>query len=278
MSTIGNKNLFLAPGNYFETLADKILERIKTGVLDEGFLTRNEVNTSNLFSVPGGYFEGFADKLMSRIHASEQAISPMGELAILSPLLDSIDRKMPYSLPAGYFAGLAEQVMEVSRATEPLALVDADQSLLNLGLENKNPFQVPDGYFDGLAATVLNGVAEPVSAKVISIPRKLSWLKYAAAAVVIGVIGTASLLFFNKQVHLKHTDPLQSLAQVGEQEMMNYLENQSSPAVSLDTTNSIAYIDLNNDSDPKDLLNDIPDNELQQYIDDHVSAKDLIIN
>jgi len=251
ISAIGNKNVFLTPVNYFENLADLILERIKTGRnlsgiqgLEQGLLPQDQLNTRDLFTVPDGYFEGFAGKLMARIHATEQDMSPSGELAILSPLLNSMDRKMPYTLPAGYFAGLAGQVITASLATEPLPVIDADQPLLNLGLENKNPYQVPEGYFDGLAATILNRVKVPAVAKLVSFPKQARWLRYAAAAVVIGVISTAGLLFFNKQVTLKQIDPLQSLSQVSEQEMMNYLENQSSPSVSLDTSsNSIAFIE-----------------------------------
>jgi hypothetical protein len=281
ISTIANKNVFLAPVNYFETLSGLILERIRSGRnTDElaGLLSRDTLNTNDLFTVPDGYFEGFAGELMDRIHAQEQVISVSGEMAGISPLLNRIDKLMPFSVPSGYFDGLTGRLSAGSGSPE--YQIEADLAILNQeGLKNKNAYRVPEAYFDGLAPAILNRVKKPVRANVVSLPGRMRWLKYAAAALVIGVIGTAALFIFNKGAAIRHMDPLQSLAQVSEQEMMNYLENQSSPSVSLDTSsNSVASIDLNNDSDPKDLLNDIPDNELQQYIDDHVSAKDLIIN
>lgn len=58
--------------------------------------------------------------------------------------------------------------------------------------------------------------------------------------------------------------------------MVNYLENQSTPVAFSDSSNAVASVDLNNENEDKDLLSDIPDDELQEYADQDVSSKVLI--
>ena len=281
-AVIGNKNVFFVPAGYFEDLPRLILERVKNepplqaaDTASPGYLFPDGLNFNNLHKIPEDYFQEFPEKLMSRIRESEQDLAITGEDEGEFPLLNRIDRKMPFSVPPAYFEGLTGQLFAGAQAID--GGYGKETPLLVQGVENKTPYAVPEGYFDQFAGSVLDRVKKVPLARVVSLRRK-NWVRYAAAAVVIGVIGGAGLLFFNKQITLKHVDPIQNLSEVSEQEMMNYLENQGSPTVAVDTTNSFASIDLNNDTDPKDLLNDIPDNELQQYIDEHVSAKDLIIN
>ena len=281
IANIGNQDVYQTPPGYFDTLADQVMNHIKT----EQFSSKNEGQEDlpslmnkdakeTPFSAPAGYFEGFAEKMMARIKTTE-AGSVSEELETLSPLLSRIDKKMPFSIPVGYFDDLAENMTAGTKAIEFVNEELENLSPMMSRLKNKNVYETPAGYFDGLANTVLAKIKQqPQQAKVISINKKRSWLKYAVAAAVIGVIATSSILFFNRTVS-SGNDPIQNLSKVSDQEMMNYLENQTTPAISADASNSIASADIN-EVNAKDLLSEIPDDELQQYIDEHANSKDLI--
>lgn len=137
-----------------------------------------------VFNVPEGYFERFADDVMATIKG-KQAVSPSDELASLSPLLAGISRKMPFSVPENYF----------DQATDSLTGMVVEEYLPDvLAATNKNMlYEVPEGYFDSLPQQVLNKVIQP-RGKVISFNR--NWMRYAAAAVLVGAVAISSIVYF----------------------------------------------------------------------------------
>lgn len=70
------------------------------------------------YAVPNGFFEGFAESLMNRIRMGETGlsesdggqqnaeVSPLIEIAEISPLLAGLKKKNTYQVPVGYFEGL----------------------------------------------------------------------------------------------------------------------------------------------------------------------------
>ena len=279
VANIGNKNVYQIPDGYFEMLSNVIMNRInnsENGDSENDFSFINKINKTTSLTAPEGFFESFADKMMSRIKAEEKTVSEDDE-TILFPQLNSINKKMPFTVPQNYFDGLAEQLFIGSKPNEFISENAEELSSLINNLKNKNVYQTPIGYFENFSDTVINKINQLQQAKIISFNKKKSWLKYAAAAVVIGVIGTSSFLFFNKQhTSLINIDAEQSLAKLSDQEMVNYLENQSTPVAFSDSTSAVASADLINENDDKDLLNDVPDDELQQYADQDVNSKVLI--
>jgi hypothetical protein len=269
-----------------------------------------------LYSVPTGYFEGFAEKLMDRIKAGQRmgeeadisrpplektaipfpkvtgqsspedpAISPLEELAILSPLLSRIDKKMPFGIPEGYFSSLPEVTTQNAKENDY-------SSPLLANLKNKSAYQAPEHYFDTLAERILEKaqqqnteqeaapVQQPVPAKVISFDRSRSqrrnWWKYTAAAVMTGLILTGGWLKLHTPPPTGPVDITKSLSNVSDQEIQNYLDNQNLP-LSDELANTTASLDIS-DNDIKSLLGDIPDGELKQYIDENGDTKDLATN
>lgn len=280
VANISNNNVYQTPFGYFETLSDLIMNRINNAEnidAENEFSFINKLNKQGSFTAPEGFFESFADKMMSRIKAEEKTIAVSDDEAILFPLLYSINKEMPFAVPQNYFNQLSENIVSGSKAVEFINETSEELSPFMISLKNKNVYQTPAEYFENFSDSVINKINEPQQAKVISFNNKKSWLKYAAAAVVIGVIGTSSILFFNKQ-HASSTnsDPVQSLAKLSDQEMVNYLENQSTPVVFSDSSSAVASMDLNNENEDKDLLSDVPDDELQQYADQDVTSKNLI--
>jgi len=133
----------------------------------------------NVFSVPSGYFDTLYIDVLKKIGKGS-------------------DSSHTLSVPAGYFEGLADSVLSKIRALRD----EPSQELRTLSpmlysIQNENVFTVPDGYFNGLEAEILSKVKP--QARVIEFKKRDSVWKYAAAAVVTGMIGLSSLMMFNAQ-------------------------------------------------------------------------------
>jgi hypothetical protein len=108
--------------------------------------------------------------------------------------------------------------------------------------------------------------------------RKMSWWKYAAAAVVTGLIlTTAWLRLHNPGTQSKEgTDIAGSLARISNQELQSYLADQDT-TLAQPIMSSTATLNLD-DTDLKSLLGDVPDGELKQYMEEHGGANDIPTN
>lgn len=167
------------------TQKDNILEELKE-------LNSNLINLQqNVYAVPAGYFDGLAEQVLGRIKALEAAEN------VHSTYLDSFSKEIPYSVPAGYFENLAENMLQKIRegndhqtAQEEIATL----SPLLSGLKKQMPYTVPAGYFETLSEKIIADENRP-AAKVISFNSRI-WIRYAAAAVVTGIIVLAGFLFF----------------------------------------------------------------------------------
>lgn len=175
------------------TQKDNILQELKE--LDSRLA---DVVLQNIYTVPAGYFDNLAEQVLARIKAM-QASNAADELNALSPQLGKVSREMPYSIPKDYFATLSDNVLKTIH-TAGLSAKDelAAISPLLSSLKKENPYHIPEGYFESLPTTKPKEARQP-SAKVVSMFSR-SWFRYAAAAVVTGIIVLGSLsLFTNEQ-------------------------------------------------------------------------------
>jgi hypothetical protein len=218
-------------------------------------------SNQNIYTVPAGYFEGLAGELMNRIRAMEAA-SAKEELSFLSPVLNDISRQMPYSVPNDYFISLAERAVINTKqtATEELESISP---FLN-ALKKENPYAVPHGYFDTLGVPVKADMPE---IKVISITSR-KWFRYAAAAVVTGLVVVAGLFIYSNQ-----NDPGRSIARL-EKKINKEIKSSSDKELNeflqytdagLDGTEKVS---VSPDSEAKELLKDIPDSELKEFLEE----------
>ena len=141
------------------------------------------IEKKNIFSVPEGYFDVLSINILKRIE------TPSSEF--------KNDR---LSVPEGYFENLSTSVLQKIRSLNETA----EQELRTLSpmlysLQNENVFEVPAGYFRNLANDILNNVIQKPQAKIVHLNKSDSVWKYAAAAVVTGVIGLSSLMMFDAQ-------------------------------------------------------------------------------
>jgi hypothetical protein len=159
----------------------------------------NELNSSlgditvqNPYTVPVGYFDGLVEQMLNRIRAME-AKNATDEVVLLSPFLNTVSRQMPFVVPADYFEGLAEQVLQSVR--ESSNYQTAKEEIENLspllsGLKKEVPYSVPDGYFERLDTAPVKSEVE-----VVSITHR-RWFKYAAAAVITGIVALSGIILF----------------------------------------------------------------------------------
>jgi len=233
-----------------------------------------------LSPAPDNYFDSFPSiiiqiiKRSSGVSKSEEAVD---ELSSISPLLSGLLKKNPYEVPEGYFNELAAALVPGLQAVDEVKQELQKESPLTGA--RANVYEVPENYFENLPGIILQQAKQETPAKVISIRKNRSWLKYAVAAAVAGVIMIAGVLTFNNQPAnhpVNGDDPATGLTKMSDQEITNYLSNHDL-SMSDSTSTSTAANDFS-DNDMNDLLGDVTDNELEQYAADHLSSKDLITN
>jgi hypothetical protein len=212
---------------------------------------------------------------MLRIKALETR-EPGEELAILSPFVSKIGKGMPYDVPAGYFDGLEKKLLQSALNKEQTAEEELETlSPLLSGLKKQTPYSVPAGYFEQLnhiPAEQKTGAP----AKVISMTSR-KWFRYAAAAVVIGVIALGAFLFTGKN----NIDPndqsyawiKKNMKKVSTDEMEEFIDiaTQETPVIA-----------SSNVTEVKELVKNIPDEEIQEFLKDvdlaEPDSDDIILN
>jgi hypothetical protein len=243
------------------TKKDNILQELKEL---QSSLAKTE--PQNIYHVPTGYFEDLADKMLNRIKALE-AKTATEELSYLSPLLNSISKKIPYSVPAGFFDSLEKTIKEVSKNDSDV-LTPAEEletlSPLLSGLTKKMPYSVPQGYFENLDTTLEPAAFAP-KAKVVSLAKQ-TWFRYAAAAVVMGFIVMTGFLIFKP----KPIDPnVKSFAWV-EKNMKKVSTDEIDKFVEMADEEApvVANVDTKTTNEIKDLIKDVSDKELEDFLEE----------
>lgn len=274
-------NLFSVPSDYFNELPGSILSRIRSLETDSAVNELNQLSSvirsldkSEVYQVPGGYFDNLAEQLMARIKADE-ALNAAEELEILSPVLSGMDREIPYTTPEGYFNELAENLAVGIKAIEFVNDELENLSPVMISLKKVNPYRVPENYFESLSDHILNQIKGSKPAKIVSFFGRKPLLKYAAAAALTGILITIGLFTFNKH-GISNIDPLAALAKASDQEIVNFIANQDI-ILNEKANSSLASLEIT-ENDVKDLFDEIPDAELQQYVNERSSGKDLITN
>jgi hypothetical protein len=223
----------------------------------------------NIYSVPKGYFEGFASQVLARIKAMEAA-DAKEELGHLSPYLDGLLKTNPYKVPAGYFESLEERLKSVVHVTAEFENADEELetfSPLLKGLKKENPYTVPQGFFENLSAPVVK------ETKVVSITSR-KWFKMAAAAVVIGIVAISGVLILKQNKVNIDKDPHawveKNMKKVSTEKIDEFIK-LAEKETNFDGTVAST---TNKPDDIKELVKDIPENELQDFLKDTEALTD----
>ena len=224
-------------------------------------------NPLNVYTVPTGYFEGLAATVLARIKALE-ATDAAEELSFLSPWLSKLPRQMPYSVPTGYFEEPDERILQLVRgsndqhsATEELESI----SPLLGSLKKEMPYHVPQGYFESLTNPVAADEKRS-PAKVIALGSR-KWFRYAAAAVVRGIVAIAGFMIVKSEnqkaeggkVFAKVSKDINKLNDSQQDDLIDFLD------AGMNGTETVKIKTDNRSKEIQQLLKDIPEDELKVF-------------
>ncbi|MEO6230012.1 MAG: hypothetical protein ABJB11_02060 [Ferruginibacter sp.] len=189
------------PEGYFENLADSILLKIKSAQtavpeINELSPLLAGIDRKQVFEVPVGYFENNPKIIIEKIAISVEAKE---ELKQLSPLLLGVQHTNVFEVPTGYFENNPEIIIE--KIAIPVGAKDELMQLSPLlaGIQHKNVFSLSSGYFEGLATEIIAKLKpEPTTGKVVKMGNRNLFMKFAAAAILIGAIAFGIIKYADK--------------------------------------------------------------------------------
>jgi hypothetical protein len=203
------------------------------------------IEKKNVFSIPEGYFDMLSITILKKLDTS--------------PLIETL------TVPEGYFENLSSSILQKIRSLDETA----EQELRILSpmlysIQNENVFEVPAGYFINLQNDILDKVVEKPQAKVIELNKRDSVWKYAAAAVVTGVIGLSSLMMFDASQNLRANNLDDSISSSIQKASQFKDEQQVNAAIaSLSDDDVIKYLEkTGNEVDNEALVTSVNENEL----------------
>ena len=255
------------------TRKDNILQE-----LNELNSTLATITPQNPYAVPVGYFDGLAARVLNRIKAMEAA-NAAEELGYLSPVLSDISKQIPYSVPQGYFEGLAGKALQaVNKSNDHQTAKEELVTLSPLlsGLKKEMPFSVPQGYFESLSENISREENKPVT-KIISITSR-KWFRYAAAAVIIGIVVTTGLLFLSGgekepggKALAKFTRDVKKMDDAQKDNLMDFIDAGMNGS-------ETAQVSTDKKTDEvKNLLQGISDEELKDFQEQTEDVQDILM-
>ena len=275
VAAIGQQQPYQVPQGYFDNLPQQLMLRIglEEKPVADPVLTAGKSNT---YQLPAGYFDQLAGNILSRIK-EEEAGSQLEEPGFSADVWKQLGKKNPFSVPEGYFEDFSHNIVAGAKAIEFVNEALENLSPLMTSLKTKQAYQVPDGYFETNAAAILKKLNHP-GGKVISIGFGRKMMRYAAAALVAGVMVIAGYIYTgkpDKAVPAQGAVP-EEIAKASDQEIENFLNNNTASVA--DTSTIVIADDEMSDKDSKDLLANISDEELQRYLEQYGSNPNAITN
>ncbi len=198
----------------------------------------------NPYQVVNGYFDGVANDVLLRIAS----------------------RKATYQLPEEYFETLPSQILSKVKVTENEIVEELEEvaPFLN-SLKKENPYKIPVEYFNDLS------INQAPQTKIVSIKKISSnWLKYAAAAVLGGVLVTGGLQLYNKKDAVK-VDIQASIQSLPEAELLKGIDAEKTSLVS---TEDAFTSPLENLSNLQNEIQSVSDEEIEVYLKENTSIEE----
>lgn len=191
----------------------------------------------------------------------------LNELNTISEAVANIPRSPVFTVPENYFADFPGKLMEKIR--EDANIETELLSPLLGGMQKKNPFSVPDGYFSTFEeqlkkSTLPVEIPEPAKVIRMSVTRQV-W-KLSVAAMIAGIIGITAWFFYQQNASVispSMVNVKSELPKVSEEEMNDFL--LSVPEMPATETPQVAGLE---NLVIEDMLKDVQDGELQDYIKD----------
>lgn len=220
-----------------------------------------------VFSVPDGYFEELVEVVLNKIRAQEAENSES-----LPAGLANISREMPYEIPPGYFAELSNRILAIVKQDRSVHDEITELSPLLAGIKKQMPYELPAGYFETIGSE-----KKVETARVVSITAR-RWFKFAAAAVVPGMIFLAGLLYFNSRpdpVKDPHGFVVKKMKHVPTQELDEFVKLAEEEELASNGSMPVKTDEI------KELMKDVSDKELQDFLNetpDPGSVEEMMMN
>ncbi len=278
-------NVQEVPGGYFEGLSDSILAKVRATYPADFQKEHEEIppvlrglKNINPFAVPGNYFETLSEIILAKAKSNKNAEEEIQEI---SPLLQRLRNKNVFLVPANYFETLNDSIVEKLALYNPET---AEQEIRRISpllysIKDENVFTVPYEYFPSLAEDILEKV-KPAPAKVVRMHSNRSWLRYAVAAAITGIVVFGSMKIFNShsgkspqlagefskiiqesKQYKTETDIDNAIAKLDDADIAKYLEKSGGV---IDNQLLINNTDESELPDPNDYL--IDDSTLNNYL------------
>jgi hypothetical protein len=223
------------------------------------------ITRKNVYSAPLDYFDNLAGRILTLIKEKEDQFLPTSAA-------------MPFGIPAGYFDSLTENILKKAKnsSTQSEVAEELDEIAPLLNTLSKQPvFSVPAGYFDNFKVFAPKE-QKPGILKFIGNGNKLA--KYAAAAVIAGIVTTGSFLFIKNEAPKETGTKMASstfkqnqIDSLTDQEIIDYLNSYSS-AVDLITTSTF---DVIKEGFPGSSVKDMSEEEIKEYLKENEEPGEL---
>lgn len=269
LAGIDKVNVLQVPEGYFNELHLRITD---FAILNNTSPGENVIKR-NIRDVPEGYFETLSDSILAKIKTTYPE-SAEEELNRIAPNLKNLNKNI-FTVPQGYFETLSDLVLTNAKG---LNYKTAEEELRSLSttlyaLKHKNVFTVPEGYFEALAGNVSKklNAAPP---KIVPI-RRSTWLQYAAAAVITGIIAIASLQIFNN--HHNNNSGMASLPDYVKASLKyKTAEDLNSGIAKLSDADIIKYLEKNGNVTDNELLINNTDMSAMPSATDYLSDENTL--
>lgn len=129
-----------------------------------------------------------------------------------------------YEVPVGYFEQLPGHIMQQIKALEEPSVQQELNEVAPLlaQLPRQHPYSVPSGYFDALPAKVMTTIPMQDTAKIVRMPSRKTYWKWAVAAGITACVAVSTMLFINNNGTGNNMEA--QLAAISDQAMMDYLQ------------------------------------------------------
>ncbi|MDQ6901634.1 MAG: hypothetical protein M3139_01320 [Bacteroidota bacterium] len=217
-----------------------------------------EMEKINVFKVPEGYFVDLDVRIAAYAILSDTSVT------------DNISKRNLQKVPEGYFDTLSDSILNKIKIAYPESASEELQKLSGtlFSLKDTNVFSVPSGYFESFENELLRKINQEEPARIISINKRSSWLRYAVAAVITGAIAFTSVEIFTNK---KNADSSNSMAVT--ETIKNSFQYKNADEVNegiarLSDADIVKYLEKNgNVMDNAVLLNDADVSEMPDQTD-----------
>lgn len=237
--------------------------------MDNEITIKNELNSiskvvgditkNNVYTTPVGYFENLSTQILALVTKEENGY------------LSNV--KMPFSIPQGYFENLTNTIVAKAKAASGSTEIEEELKsiapLLNT-INKSNIYKVPPNYFDDL---FINTKEQGKVRSLFSGGNKV--IKYAAAAIVIGIMVIGGILFFNREQNypmVANSYTPEQIKHLSNEEIIEFLKVNASPA---DVIANAGSEMAGQEEDIKSSLKQMSDQEIKQYLQENAEPEEL---